>query len=187
MHTETSDGTVIPVWEEVDRENVVVLKDIMRDRQHIREIELVYDRIPITAERPPDFSDLSELIDVVLRSSRDTPIVVNCQLGRGRSTLVSIILLLIRQWLDAKHVQPPSTPRLKTRRTLSMSATTPMEPMASPHPPKVRKSYQVINSESRILFTCRDSMLHRFTSCHSEGNCGQEYRGRCHRSVRRCV
>lgn len=89
LHTETPDGSVIPVWEEVSEGNVMVLKDIMAARQSTG-VDLQYYRIPITAERPPDFADLGELIEVVLRTSRDTPIVVNCQLGRGRSTLASV-------------------------------------------------------------------------------------------------
>lgn len=68
----------------------MVLKDIMAARQSTGDVDLQYYRIPITAERPPDFADLSELIEVVLRTSTSTPIVVNCQLGRGRSTLASV-------------------------------------------------------------------------------------------------
>lgn len=63
----------------------------MSQRNKVSDMELYYIRIPITAARPPDFSDLSELMEVVMRSdSADTPIVVNCQLGRGRSTLTSV-------------------------------------------------------------------------------------------------
>ena len=90
LHTETSDGTVVPIWEEVKNEDVVVLKDIMANRQGLDDAVLQYSRIPITAEKPPDYSDLKELIEVVLRHSSNTPIVVNCQLGRGRSTLASV-------------------------------------------------------------------------------------------------
>jgi hypothetical protein len=92
LHTETSDGSVIPVWEEVQSADVAVLKDIMATR-HVagKDVELVYSRIPITAERPPDPPDLMDLLDVVARTqSSNTPIVVNCQLGRGRSTLASV-------------------------------------------------------------------------------------------------
>ena len=54
-------------------------------------VEVNYARIPITAERAPDYSDVTELMDVVLKhNSSNTPIVVNCQLGRGRSTLTSV-------------------------------------------------------------------------------------------------
>lgn len=91
LHTETPDGSIVPIWEEVRSENVVVLKDVMASRTTGNGVELYYSRIPITAERPPDFADLSELIDVVVRTdSTNTPIVVNCQLGRGRSTLTSV-------------------------------------------------------------------------------------------------
>ena len=92
LHSETSDGSVIPVWEEVYSQDVCVLKDVMSSRKHKDGVELAYLRIPITAERPPDFSDLTELIEVALRNP-NTPIVVNCQLGRGRSTLTSVSLI----------------------------------------------------------------------------------------------
>ncbi|KAK0194057.1 inositol hexakisphosphate-domain-containing protein, partial [Armillaria mellea] len=147
LHSETADGTIVPIWEEVDGDNVAVLKDVMASRQSTQGIQLVYDRIPITAERPPDFSDLGEMIDVVLRSSRDTPIVVNCQLGRGRSTLASIILLLIRQWLDSRRT--PQTPHFKLPRTMSMSTMSPIEPASSFS--KHRQSYQVINNLLRVF------------------------------------
>lgn len=96
LHTETADGSVIPIWEEVRGEDVAVLKDVMASRQTAADgVKLDHIRIPITAEHPPDFSDLSELIDVVVRyNSSNTPIVVNCQLGRGRSTLTSVSQIL---------------------------------------------------------------------------------------------
>ena len=68
----------------------MVLKDIMQSRQYLNSVSLQYCRIPITAENPPDYSDLKDLIEVVLRSPPNAPIVVNCQLGRGRSTLASV-------------------------------------------------------------------------------------------------
>jgi protein-tyrosine phosphatase len=92
LHTETPDGSVVPVWEDVQNNDVQVLKDIMASRNASDDgFELCYYRIPLTAERPPDFTDLSELIDLVVRfDSTHTPMVVNCQLGRGRSTLTSV-------------------------------------------------------------------------------------------------
>jgi len=92
LHTETSDGSVVPVWEEVQSDDVEVLKDIMATRRISEDgFELYYTRIPITAENPPDSTDLHDLTDVVVRTdATNTPIVVNCQLGRGRSTLASV-------------------------------------------------------------------------------------------------
>jgi protein-tyrosine phosphatase len=83
---------VIPVWEEAHPSDVAVLADVMSARKGVGEgVELVYKRVPITAERAPDFADLSELIEIALRfESSNTPIVLNCQLGRGRSTMTSV-------------------------------------------------------------------------------------------------
>jgi len=94
LHTETSDGSVIPVWEEVRPGDVAVMKDVMSAcRSSNNDVEVVYCRVPLTAERPPDFSDFSELIAVMLGPNMThTPIVVNDQLGRGRSTLTSVSL-----------------------------------------------------------------------------------------------
>lgn len=92
LHTEVADGPVVPVWEDVRPDAIEVMKDVMARRDSTNNgIRLVYKRIPITAEKPPDFSDLSELMDVVIRShSSNTPIILNCQLGRGRSTMTSV-------------------------------------------------------------------------------------------------
>ncbi|KAF7336949.1 hypothetical protein MVEN_02131300 [Mycena venus] len=149
LHTETEDGSVIPVWEEIQNElqDVAVLKDVMASRKAFAGLELDYHRIPVTAEKPPDFSDLQDLIDVVLASSNNTPIVVNCQLGRGRSTLASIILLLIRQWLESRRI--PTTPIAPFKRTLSMMSMPPMDPIDPP--PRNRHSYQIINSLLRVI------------------------------------
>ncbi|GJJ08366.1 hypothetical protein Clacol_002580 [Clathrus columnatus] len=100
LHTETREGAVIPVWENVQVKDVCVVKDIMLRHKHVQNIELHYRRIPITSELTPDFNDFAELMDVVVQAGRDTPIVINCQLGRGRSTLASIILSMVRHWLD---------------------------------------------------------------------------------------
>lgn len=104
------------------------------------DIALHYSRIPITAEKPPDFSDFSELIDVVMGANiTSTPIVVNCQLGRGRSTLTSIILVLIQQWLE--HNKPPQRPSLA-------NSTYPTAENIVLDKPVRRQSYVIINSAS---------------------------------------
>ncbi|KAI0783947.1 inositol hexakisphosphate-domain-containing protein [Irpex lacteus] len=143
LHSEKSDGSVIPIWEEVDSENISVLKEVMASRRSVDEnVELVYARIPVTAERPPDFSDLTELIDVAVRN-RNVPIVVNCQLGRGRSTMTSIILVLIQKWIEeAKRV--PATPRLTRTLTTASFAEADMAR-------NDRHSYQTINNLLRVI------------------------------------
>ena len=83
---------MVPIWEDARPESITVMKEAMASKTNLsEEVELVYARIPITAEKVPDFEDLSELMDVVIRThASDTPIVLNCQLGRGRSTLTSV-------------------------------------------------------------------------------------------------
>lgn len=92
LHTETPDGSVVPVWEEVRPGNVAVMKDAMTAcKASYDDVDVFYRRVPITAERSPDFSDFGELIAVMLGPNMThTPIVVNDQLGRGRSTLTSV-------------------------------------------------------------------------------------------------
>ncbi|KAG2017712.1 hypothetical protein CC2G_007200 [Coprinopsis cinerea AmutBmut pab1-1] len=145
LHTETTDGAVVPVWEEVQPENVMVLKDVMSSRRESVNVSLQYIRVPITAEKTPDYADLHDLIEVTLRTSLTTPIVVNCQLGRGRSTLASIILLLIRQWLQVNVAATPMTPRFK-RSASVLSVTGPEFKQGQP-----RHSYVVINNLLRVI------------------------------------
>ncbi|KAG1819922.1 inositol hexakisphosphate-domain-containing protein [Suillus variegatus] len=148
LHTETSDGSVIPIWEEVQLSSVAVLKDIMVSRKSRYGLDLQYVRIPITSERPPDFADISELMDLVLRTdSSSTVMVVNCQLGRGRSTLTSVLIVLIQQWLNDSRALSQWSSRTEAR-SMSMSMTS---DMFHDEPANKRHSYQVINNLLRIV------------------------------------
>ncbi|KIJ51469.1 hypothetical protein M422DRAFT_157971 [Sphaerobolus stellatus SS14] len=151
LHTETAEGSVVPVWEQVQSEDVNVVKELMTARHISDGVELCHRRIPITSELPPDFSDFAELLDVVITSGKDTPMVVNCQLGRGRSTVTAIILCLIRRWLY-RGVSQPQTPLLTPHHQTSAFAFTPLEEPAIPLPaPPKRKSYKAINHVMRVV------------------------------------
>ncbi|KAG6374346.1 inositol hexakisphosphate-domain-containing protein [Boletus reticuloceps] len=148
LHTETADGSVIPIWEEVQPEDVAVLKDIMASRRSGCGIEVQYTRIPITAERSPDMSDICEVMELVARTDlMNAAIVMNCQLGRGRSTLTSILMLLIQQWLKDSRLLAQASPQLLVRsRSQSTSVShTDQEPVNR------RPSYQVVNNFLRIV------------------------------------
>ncbi|KAG9104343.1 hypothetical protein FRC06_003389 [Ceratobasidium sp. 370] len=148
LHTETSDGSVVPIWDEVDPKDIAVPKDIMSSR--VGEIEIAYTRIPITSERPPDFSDIESLVDVVIRTdSERTPIVLNCQLGRGRSTVASVVVLLLQEWLKSGRGRAPSrTPR----RGMSMLSIPSIErERENGKKPPPRLSYQIINNLLRVI------------------------------------
>jgi hypothetical protein len=149
---------VIPVWEEVQSDNVAVLKDVMESRRYSEgSVELSYIRMPMTAESPPDYTDLSDLINVVIRTnSPNTPIVVNCQLGRGRSTLASVLLLLIQKWLKSSRIRSVSRARASTIiLTDSQSGATGHASQTQTRP----VSYQVINSRSMIYGRLNARML----------------------------
>ncbi|KAH8117959.1 inositol hexakisphosphate-domain-containing protein [Phellopilus nigrolimitatus] len=150
LHTETNDGTVIPVWEEVRSEAVEVLREIMEFRETEDGTRVYYRRIPITAEKPPDFTDMSELMDVVIRMhSSNTPIILNCQLGRGRSTMTSIIILLIQQWLQLGQSQ--TRPRVSRSPSLILRRSNSVLDMSFAQSDPNRHSYQVINNLLRVI------------------------------------
>ncbi|KAA1467713.1 hypothetical protein DENSPDRAFT_832824 [Dentipellis sp. KUC8613] len=158
LHTETPDGSVIPVWEDVRESDVAVLKEVMAARrggstETTSGVELHYIRIPITSERPPDFTDLNELIDAVLSTQgHHTPIVVNDQLGRGRSTIASIILILIEQWLESSRLAQ-TTPVIGSRSlaSFSISSLDSVAPNGTNAVAIRRQSYQVINNLLRVI------------------------------------
>jgi len=126
---------------------VLSLKDIMTRKKHSHGVELQFTRIPITAERAPDPVDMSEMLEHVMRLDEGTPIVLNCQLGRGRSTMASIIISLAQGWLAQSRA--PATPgagsgpgkRPTLNRTLTLDLTS--QPQ--------QRSYQAINSASSGL------------------------------------
>ncbi len=112
LHTETSDGTVIPIWEEATPADVDTLQEIMTHlgTEFKQDVQLRFRRIPMTAEKPPDFSDISELLSTVLQANVErSPIVLNCQLGRGRSTMTAALILMIAKWLKLGQSKLPES------------------------------------------------------------------------------
>ncbi|CCO28893.1 Paladin [Rhizoctonia solani AG-1 IB] len=147
LHTENADGSVVPVWDEADPKDIAVPKEIMSAQ--IDKVEIAYTRIPITSERPPDFTDIEALADVVIRTdSERTPIVLNCQLGRGRSTVAAIVVLLLQEWLKSgrgrAHARTP-------RRGTSMLSVPSRERERDALEPTPRLSYQIINNLLRVI------------------------------------
>lgn len=118
LHTETDDGSVIGVWETATESSVKTLRELMDEKsQSLADAcKLNFRRQPITAEKAPDFDDIKDLIGIVSDAEPDSPFIVNCQLGRGRSTLTMVCILLIQQWLahgggkfafaEASHLKP---------------------------------------------------------------------------------
>lgn len=55
LHTEAADGSVVPVWEDVNKEDVDSLREVMDGIANVStDIGLIFERIPITSESSPD-------------------------------------------------------------------------------------------------------------------------------------
>ncbi|KAK4055018.1 hypothetical protein OIO90_003359 [Microbotryomycetes sp. JL221] len=105
LHSEDEDGSVNPVWETVGSEdNVKTVREIFDETASKSMIDAFgYYRIPITAEKSPDFSDVRDLVEIVAQLDVDnSAVIVNCQLGRGRSTRAQVIIALVQRWLKSE-------------------------------------------------------------------------------------
>lgn len=154
LHTENSDGSVIPIWDEADSKDIAVPKDIMSSK--VDDVQIAYTRIPITSERPPDFSDIESLADVVIRTdSERTPIILNCQLGRGRSTIASIVVLLLQEWLKSGRGRGSARTPRRGMSMLSMTSRERERDVSKKPPPRL--SYQIINST--LILTRSNGLL----------------------------
>jgi protein-tyrosine phosphatase len=166
LHTETPEGGIIPIWEETSPEDVQTLQEVMShitrqlDERSLPELDgtrndveqevvdlqnvhLIYRRQPITAEKPPHFEDIASLTRAVIRSETQSNacLVLNCQLGRGRSTLISILALLVSRWLQ-KYTKDAKQSAAKEDVSLQRSHGTQSRPPFS---------YHLINSLLRVI------------------------------------
>lgn len=57
LHNETSEGGVVPIWEDALENDVLVLRELFDSKKDINGVRLHYSRVPITSERPPDFME----------------------------------------------------------------------------------------------------------------------------------
>ncbi|WWD04103.1 hypothetical protein V865_002168 [Kwoniella europaea PYCC6329] len=149
LHTETADGEVVPVWESVDACDVASIREVMDDvAATSKDVHLQFVRIPITSESSPDFHDITEILDLCMRTDlTKSAVILNDQLGRGRSSTTAVIVLLIQQWLKSGRARG-STAYSLTPNTPSRSRP-PMPKKATLNSP--RTSWQVINSCLRVI------------------------------------
>ena len=107
LHGETEQGNIVPLWEDCKPESIHTFKEVIAivQSEQVKEsqennVVIDYYRVPITAETPPDLVDLDLLLNILTKTSiADTAIVLNCQMGQGRSTTGTVIASLILHWL----------------------------------------------------------------------------------------
>ncbi|KAH9824387.1 inositol hexakisphosphate-domain-containing protein [Melampsora americana] len=138
LHTETDDGSIIGMWESAAPSAIKTLREIMDEKSGlIRQTEkyrLDFRRQPITAEKAPDFEDIKDLIGFVSDAEANSPFIVNCQLGRGRSTLTMVCIILIQQWLAYGGARFAFA-----------------EPTVAQRRSRAQWSYQTINNLTRVM------------------------------------
>ncbi|KAM0753591.1 hypothetical protein T439DRAFT_322487 [Meredithblackwellia eburnea MCA 4105] len=156
LHTETDDGKVTPVWEVVeDERSIKTLREVMDDAKKKLGLEkegrFAYRRIPITAEKSPDFSDVREIVEIVAKLDVErSAVIVNCQLGRGRSTRAQVLITLVQRWLqNAGHGLP--NPDSNVTHTPRLSYTVINNLLRT-----IRSGQEVKNAVDDAITTCSD-------------------------------
>ncbi|KAI8970529.1 inositol hexakisphosphate-domain-containing protein [Pilobolus umbonatus] len=123
LHGEDSDGNVLASWEEVDVQDILTVREVMEsageemspqsDTSASSDEEgnstepsnnlMNYCRVPITSEKAPEWRDFDDLCALVTRVDLNkTAIIMNCQVGLGRSTTGTIIATLLTRWIRPK-------------------------------------------------------------------------------------
>ena len=98
VHEEVS-GQLVATWETIKQvDTTIKVFSLFKD--------LLYYRIPVTAEDAPDISDFDQFRRILENKDPHVIVVVNCQMGVGRSTIGSIISMLVLN-LPVKHQPLP--------------------------------------------------------------------------------
>ncbi|KAG1113978.1 hypothetical protein G6F42_014315 [Rhizopus arrhizus] len=162
LHGEDKNGNVLSSWEEVDLQDIMTVREVMEfaalEIQQERELSdnddneeqsqrnlvnnlLEYHRVPITAEKAPewrDFDDLTSLVTGVDLSK--TAIIMNCQVGLGRSTTGTIIATLLTRWIRPKNNTSSTNSSVRSSRSELALQNSVQYP-----------NYQIINSLLRVI------------------------------------
>ena len=100
LHDEDDIG-LTPAWETVDiSPGSTALLTPAELYKHLRKegYNVRCFRVPITDEQAPKLSDYDKLFNIVSSVSDDAKIVVNCQMGRGRTTTGLVVVLAVMLW-----------------------------------------------------------------------------------------
>ncbi|KAI8918923.1 inositol hexakisphosphate-domain-containing protein [Entophlyctis helioformis] len=70
-------------------------------------VQITYFRVPTTAETPPDAADIDAIVQILSRQEfLSSSIILNCQIGLGRSTTGTVIASLVLKWLRRGGARP---------------------------------------------------------------------------------
>lgn len=92
------------------------------------------------------FHDITELLNLCMRSNlSSSAIILNDQLGRGRSSTTAVIVFLIQRWLKEGRNHKTQNPRTPSR------SRPPMLRKSTTASGSARTSWQIINSCLRVI------------------------------------
>eukprot|EP00510_Aplanochytrium_minuta_P003951 CAMPEP_0184019890 /NCGR_PEP_ID=MMETSP0954-20121128/9022_1 /TAXON_ID=627963 /ORGANISM="Aplanochytrium sp, Strain PBS07" /LENGTH=624 /DNA_ID=CAMNT_0026301645 /DNA_START=72 /DNA_END=1947 /DNA_ORIENTATION=+ len=101
LHDEDDIG-LTPVWENVDTRpesnGIMTPRDLYAAIRKELNVDVMAFRVPITDEQAPKLSDYDRLISIARKIPENAHIVVNCQMGRGRTTTGLVVVSALRYW-----------------------------------------------------------------------------------------
>ncbi|XP_059625500.1 uncharacterized protein LOC132268723 isoform X2 [Cornus florida] len=96
---ETDDGQIFDAWEHVSSDLIQTPLEVFRCLDSDG-FPIKYARVPITDGKAPKSSDFDTLAMNIASASKDTALVFNCQMGRGRTTTGTVIACLLKLRID---------------------------------------------------------------------------------------
>lgn len=110
LHDEDENGDLFAYWENVDEESIKTpfemfseLCNKIRPKKGLPEVRAWYQRTPITDEKAPTPEAVDEILEALQseehRNFNDRVIIMNCQMGRGRTTTGMIVSCLFTKHL----------------------------------------------------------------------------------------
>ncbi|KAL2634189.1 hypothetical protein R1flu_005668 [Riccia fluitans] len=91
---ELPDGQMVDQWEPIGENSVQTPLEVYEMLQAEGYL-LDYERVPITDEKSPKERDFDLLVQRVSQVEKDTALIFNCQMGRGRTTTGMVIATLV--------------------------------------------------------------------------------------------
>jgi len=104
VHDEGSDGSLIASFEKVTPKKVLTPREVY-DELNSKGHQVTYHRVAVTDEQAPeekDFDDIKKKIEDGKREDADIHIILNCQMGRGRTTTAMVIATLLVSRQDSE-------------------------------------------------------------------------------------
>lgn len=94
VHKEAGNGEIEALWEAVDEQSVVTIGDLFADVTK-RGYDVRFHRLPVTPHTGVSVQQFDAVFDIAMKHRSD-PIIVNCQTGRGRSTVGMLMAAIVR-------------------------------------------------------------------------------------------